>query len=149
MSMNSEITVETRRAINSEISTQMSRRFEEIKSDLNSHILEVLNATIEEKVLPTIRNVVGVNEGARCAKWDLRSDGRHPHMTSQLPRIMTMSQMNGSKVKQNNTGNFPGFITIGSNQETHFRQNSFDSNYSEEEGYDRSQIGCYDSVEPT
>ena len=100
MSMNSEITVETRRAINSEISTQMSRRFEEIKSDLNSHILEVLNATIEEKVLPTIRNVVGVNEGARCAKWDLRSDGRHPHMTSQLPRIMTMSQMNGSKVKR-------------------------------------------------
>ena len=34
MSGNSEITAETSRTISSEFSTQMSRRFEEIKSDL-------------------------------------------------------------------------------------------------------------------
>ena len=61
MSVNSEITAETSRAINSEIFTEMSRGFEENKSDLNSHILEVLNAANEEKVLPTIRSAVGVN----------------------------------------------------------------------------------------
>ena len=39
LSENSEITVETSRMINSEISSQMSRKIEEMKSDLNSHIL--------------------------------------------------------------------------------------------------------------
>ena len=54
MSVNSEITAETSRAINSETSTQMSRRFEEIIFDLNSHILELLNEAIEEKCLPLL-----------------------------------------------------------------------------------------------
>ena len=54
---------------------------------------------------------------------------------------MTMSQTHGSKktckVDQNNAGNFPGMITINSNQEAYFRQISFDSNFSEEDVYDR------------
>ena len=74
MSVNSEITAESSRAINSEISPRMSRRFEEIKSNLNSHILEVLNAAIEEKVSPTIRSVVEISEGAKSTKWGPRSD---------------------------------------------------------------------------
>ena len=74
MSVNSEITAESSRAINSEISPRMSRRFEEIKSNLNSHILEVLNAAIEEKVSPTIRSVVEDSEGAKSTKWGPRSD---------------------------------------------------------------------------
>ena len=65
----------------------MSSRFEEIKADLNSHILEVINAAIEEKVLPTIRCAVGASEGAKSTKWDLRSDGRHPNMSSQMPHV--------------------------------------------------------------
>ena len=44
LSENSEITVETSRMINSEISSQMSRKMEEMKSDLNSHILDVINS---------------------------------------------------------------------------------------------------------
>ena len=74
MSVKSESTAETSRGFNSEISTEMSRSFEEIKSDLNSHILEVLNAAIDEKVLPTFNSVVGVSEGVRGTKWDLRSE---------------------------------------------------------------------------
>ena len=50
LSENSEITVETSRMINSEISSQMSRKLEEMKSDLNSHILEVINSAIEERI---------------------------------------------------------------------------------------------------
>ena len=87
MSVNSEITAESSRAINSEISPRMSRRFEEIKSNLNSHILEVLNAAIEEKVSPTIRSVVEDSEGAKSTKWGPRSDWRHPNMTSQMPQV--------------------------------------------------------------
>ena len=120
----------------------MSRRFEEIKSDLNYHILEVLNAAIEEKVLPTIRSAVGVSEGAKSTKWDLRSDGQHPNMSSQMPQVNDhksdgRQQSKTCKIDQNNAGNLPGLITIGSNQEAHFRQNSFDFKYSEEDGYDR------------
>ena len=54
---------------------------------------------------------------------------------------MTMSQTDGSKktckVDQHNAGIFPEMITNGSNQEAHFRQISFVSNFSEEGVYDR------------
>ena len=39
----------------------MSRKIEEMKSDLNSHILEVINSAIEEKILPSIENVITSN----------------------------------------------------------------------------------------
>ena len=55
---NSEITAEIRRAINPEISSQMSTKLEEIKSDLNSHILEVISSAIQEKVHPSIENAL-------------------------------------------------------------------------------------------
>ena len=145
MSVNSEITTGTSRAISSEISTQMSRRFEEIKSDLNSLILEVINAAIEDKVLPTIRSAVEASEGAKSAKWDLRSYGRHPNMSSQMPQVNDHEsdgrQHNKTcKIDQNKAGNLPGLTTIGSNQEAHFRQNSFDSNYSDNDCYDTTGI---------
>ena len=77
LSENSEITAETSRMINSEISSQMSRKMEEMKSVLNSHIL-IINSAIEEKILPRIEKVISNNGEAENAKWDLRSDGRHP-----------------------------------------------------------------------
>ena len=123
MRVNSDIRAETSRAISSKISTQMSRRFEEVKFDLNSHILKVLNAAIEEKLLPTIRSAVGVSEGAKSTKWDLRSDGRHPNMSSQMPQANYhesdgRQQNKTRKTGQNKTWNIPKLITIGSNQET-------------------------------
>ena len=60
---------------------------------------------------------------------DHESDGRQQNKTC--------------KIDQNNAGNLPGLITIGSNQEAHFRQNLFDSNYSKEDGYDIYQIFNY------
>ena len=85
LSENSEITVETSRMINSEFSSQMSRKIEEMKSDLNSHILEVINSAIEEeKILPSIENVITSNREAKNTKWDLRSDGRHPDRNIQI-----------------------------------------------------------------
>ena len=48
-------------AISSEIFSQMSRKLEEMKFDLNSHILEVINSAIDEKILPSIENVIANN----------------------------------------------------------------------------------------
>ena len=55
VSENSEITAETSRAINSDISSQMSRKLEEMKLVLDLHILDVMNSAIEEKVIPSIK----------------------------------------------------------------------------------------------
>ena len=60
LSENSYLTVETSRAISSEISSQMSRKFEEMQSSLNSQILNVINTAIETRVLPSIKIAVRI-----------------------------------------------------------------------------------------
>ena len=77
LSETSEITTETSRAINSDIASQMSRKHEEMKSDRNSHILNVYDSTIEEKVIPSIRNALRSQHSAENTNLDLRSDGPH------------------------------------------------------------------------
>ena len=57
-SLNSEITAETSRAIISEISSQMSKKFEEVSIDVNAQVLEAIISVIEEKALPTIQNAL-------------------------------------------------------------------------------------------
>ena len=39
-----------------------------MKSDLNSHIIELLNTAIEEKTLPSIENAIASNMEARETK---------------------------------------------------------------------------------
>ena len=79
-SENSEITVETSRAINSEISSQMSRKLEEMRSDLHSHLFSAIDSAIEEKVIPSIRNVLE----SQNTHLGLRSDGPHPNTFEQV-----------------------------------------------------------------
>ena len=76
----------------------MSRKLEQMKSDLNSHILEVINSAIDEKLLPSIENVIANKGETKNAKWDLRSDGRHPDRNIQMTQIRTLSHMDGIKV---------------------------------------------------
>ena len=119
----------------------MSSRLEKIKSDLNCHILDVINSAIEEKVLHTIRNVVGAEEGVKSIKWDLRSDGWHPNASRQTTQKHDhesdeRQQNITCKLGQNHLVDFLRLFTIGSNREAHFRQTSLDSNYSEDDGYD-------------
>ena len=82
-SENSCLTEETSRAINSEISSQMSRNFQELKSDLNSPILDAINIAFLEKVTPSIKNPVGGQNSAKNTNLELRSDGPHPSNFSQ------------------------------------------------------------------
>ena len=60
-----------------EISSQVSQQFEELKSDLNTQSLEVINSDIAEKVLPSIENAIRPTKTGLNTKWDLRSDGLH------------------------------------------------------------------------
>ena len=71
LSENSGLTVETSRAISSEISSQMSRKLEEMKSDLKLHILDTYNSAIEEKVIPSIENAIGGHNSAKNSNLDL------------------------------------------------------------------------------
>ena len=70
MSENSEIVAETSRAINSESSSQMSGKFEEMKWDFNSHIFYKINSAIGEKVIPSIKNAIESQKSAKNTTLD-------------------------------------------------------------------------------
>ena len=84
LSEKSGSTAETSRAIYSEISSKMSIKLEEMKSDLNSHILDVINSAIKEKVIPSIKKAEGGKNSAKNTNLDLRSDGLDPNSFSQV-----------------------------------------------------------------
>ena len=76
---NSEVTVETTRLINEEISNQMSRRLNEIKSSSNSQIQKAISAAIADTVLPSTQNTLKMLQGrTNFAMVDRESNGlRH------------------------------------------------------------------------
>ena len=142
-SENSCLTVETSRAINSEISTQMSRIFEELQSSLKSQILDVTNTAIEIRVIPSIKNAVSRQNSAKNANLDHRSDGLHQSNAVQENsqkdlRSNKLHPKNTSKSAQNAQNEFPRLVSIKSSQMYHRRENSEDSQRTDdEEGYDR------------
>ena len=141
LSENSEITAETSRMINSEISSQMSKKIEKMKSDSNSHILEVINSAIEEKILPSIENVITSNREAKNTKWDLRSDRRHPDRNIQMTQNSDLESHGRHKSKfsqqvQDSGENFPKLVTTSSNQNNDRRENLVDFEQSDNDGYD-------------
>ena len=114
---------------------------EEMKSDLNSHILEVINTAIEEKILPSIENVITSNREAKNTKWDLQSDGRHPDRNVQMTQNSDLDSIGRHKKEfcqqvQDSGENFCKLITTSSNQNNHRRENLVDFEQSDDEGYD-------------
>ena len=83
-SENNEITAENIRAINAKISSQMSRKLEELKADLNSSIVEVISSAPEEKVIPSIQNAIEGQNSAKITVLDLRLDEPHPSNFGQV-----------------------------------------------------------------
>ena len=75
---NSEITIETTRLINEEISNQMSRRLNEIKISLNSQIQDAITTAIASSVLPSIQKTLEMHERANFTIVDQGSAGLHP-----------------------------------------------------------------------
>ena len=52
---NSEITIETTRMISDEVSSQVTRRLNEIKDSLHFQIQKAITTAVTEKVLPSIQ----------------------------------------------------------------------------------------------
>ena len=62
---NSGMTAEMGRIINSELTSQISRKLDEIKMDLNSQISQTIDSTIADKVLPQVQNCLVVLQNGR------------------------------------------------------------------------------------
>ena len=75
---NSDITVETTRMISEEISSQMSRKLNEIKTSLNFQIQDAINNAITEKVLPSIQNTLEKQGRLGLTVVDRGSNELHP-----------------------------------------------------------------------
>ena len=144
LSENSYLTVETSRAISSEISSHLSRKFEKMQSSLNSQILDVINAAIDTRVLPSIKNGVRRQNSAKKTSLDFRSDGLHQDNAAQENsqkdlRSNRLHPENASKSAQDAQNEFPMLISIKSNQTSRRRENSADSQQSDDEsGYDNT-----------
>ena len=72
---NSEITIETTRMINEEISNQRSGKLNEIKTSLNSQIQNAISAAITNTILPSIQNTLGMQGRSNFTMVDRESDG--------------------------------------------------------------------------
>ena len=148
VSENSGMTVETSRAIISDISSQMSRKLEEMQTNLNSHILDTINTVIERKVLPSIKNAVKNQNSAKNTNLDLRSDGLHPSNFSHArPQEDLQSDRlhpeNDSHVDLDAQNDFPRLVTMRCDRINHSGENSVESHHSDDEnGYDR-QVFSY------
>ena len=83
---NSEITIETTRMINEEISNQMSGKLNEIKTSLNSQIQSAISAAITITILPSIQNTLGMQGRSNFTVVDRGSDGpqRNPEVVNML-----------------------------------------------------------------
>ena len=141
LSEKSEITAATSRAINSEISSQMSGKLKEMKSDLNSHILNVIDSPIEEKVILSIRNALGSQNSAENTILDLRSDGLHPSTFGQerLQRDLRSNDLHqefAGKTAKDAKKDFPRKVAMSSNRRNYHREISVDSRQSDVE------VGC-------
>ena len=136
------LTIETSRVISSEISSQMSRKFQEMQTSLNSQILDVINTATDTRVLPSIKNAVRRQNSARTTSLDLRSDGLHddtaaPGNSQKDLRLNRLHPENTNKTYQDAQNEFPRLISIKNNQTNHRRENSGDSQVSDDDyGYD-------------
>ena len=63
--------IETARLFNTEFTSQVTRKLDKLDEDILSQILDVINSAITEKVLPSIKNALGVQKSA----FKLQQDG--------------------------------------------------------------------------
>ena len=95
---NSEITIETTRLINEEISNQMSRKLNEVKTSLSSQVQEAITAAITNTVLPAIQNTLETQGRLDFTMVDRGSNG--PHL-SPRPTDFTIRDRRSSGLQRN------------------------------------------------
>ena len=110
----------------------MSRKHEKMQTSLKSHILQAINAVIERKVLPSIKNAVKTQNSAKNTNLDLRSEGLHPGNSSQVhpQKDLQSNRLHPEKVShgaEDVHNDFPRLVTMSSDRINHCRENSLDS----------------------
>ena len=95
---NSEITIETTRLISEEISNQMSRKFNEVKTNLSSQVQEAITAAIANTVLPAIQNTLETQGRLDFTMVDRGSNGLH---LSPRPTDFTIRDRRSSGLQRN------------------------------------------------
>ena len=113
-----------------------------MQTNLNSQILELINAAFENKVLPGIKNAVKSQSSAKNTNLGLRTNGPHPSNFSQVhpQKDLESNRLhpeNVSYVAGDAQNDFPRLVTLRSDRISHCRENSVESNESyDENGYD-------------
>ena len=103
---------------------------------------DVKNTAIDTRVLPSIKNDVRRQNSAKITSLELRSDGLHQENaaleSSQKDlRSNRLHPENVNKSAQDAQKEFPRLISINNKQTNHCRENSVDSQQSDDEfGYD-------------
>ena len=69
------MTIETTRMISEDISNQMSRKLNEIKSSLNYQIQDAISTAIAEKILSSIQNTLSMQGKNNFSVRDRKSSG--------------------------------------------------------------------------
>ena len=134
---NSEISIETTRIIGDETASQITRKFNAIRSSLNLQIQEAIYTAITERVLPSIENDIVAHGRANLTLDDQRASGlqespRAPNLTMADHRSGGLQRnsevVNPKKTKEN-------LLKIGfsrANQREISRDSSVDSYTSEQ-----------------
>ena len=134
---NSEITIETTRLINEEISNQMSRKLNEIKNSLGFQIQSAISGAITEKILPSIENTLGMQGRANYTMVDQRStrlqdDSKSVNFTMGDRRSSVLQRSPEVENAQQAWENRPKRCFMQENSRLTSRQSSIDSNSSEQ-----------------
>ena len=95
---NSQVTIETTRMISDEISNQVSRRLNEIKTSLNFQIQDAISNAITEKILPSIQNTLEMQGRPNFTMVYRRFNGLHPGPRSTE---FTMKDQRSSGLQRN------------------------------------------------
>ena len=134
---NSEATIETTRLIIEEISSQMSRKLNEIKTSLNSQVQNAITTAITNTILLSIQNTLEMQGRANFTVVDRGSDGSQPGLRTNNS---TMEDLRSSGPQRNpEVGNSqkswdkrPKTCFTQENSRFASRQSSIDSDRSEQ-----------------
>ena len=123
--------------MNEEISNQMSRKLNEIKTSLNSQIQDAIAAAITSTVLPSIQNTLEMQGRPNFTMVDRGPNGLHPSPRSTDSTIKDRSSsglQRNSEVgnSQKTWGIRPKTCFMHENSRQLSRQSSGNSNYSEQ-----------------
>ena len=98
-SENSCLTIETSRAISSEISSQMSRKFQEMQTSLNSQILDVINSAIGTGCFPASKMLLRDRIQRKIQTWTFGQTDCMKILQPQKILRRTFGQIDCNRIK--------------------------------------------------